>query len=60
MTEANKDLVQELDETLEHFITRAVEKWERQGAIIVDGETLAELKTEPEGAHREGGGSNGS
>lgn len=55
MAEANKDLVQKPNETLEHFITRVVGKWEEQGAIIVGGEVLAELKQGPEGAHKEGG-----
>lgn len=44
MPKANEELVQEPNETLEHFITRVVEKWEEQGAIIVDGEKLAELR----------------
>jgi len=37
------ELVQEPNETLEHFVERVVKKWEDQGQIMVDGEVLAEF-----------------
>ena len=39
-------LLQEQDEELVHFIQRVVERWEKQGGIIVDEEILAEYKKE--------------
>jgi len=55
VSEVNEDLVQEPNETLEHFITRVVEKWEGQGVIIADGKTLAVLERSPEETCRERG-----
>lgn len=46
MAEVDEELEQRPDETLEHFITRVVEKWEKQGGIVMDGEVLAKLSPE--------------
>lgn len=51
VTEPSEELTQESGESLEHFVQRVLEKWEKQGGIVVNGEVLAEVKHEaaPEG-----------
>ena len=43
-SDADNELVQEPNESLEHFIRRVVGKWEVQGGIIVNGEVLAKCE----------------